>query len=240
MNSTATPLVSVIVPVLHEAGSINALLDHVKAQARPGPVEIVVADGAGDTLAALNARHADAVRIKSAPGRARQMNAAADAARGEVLLFLHADTRLPPGGLVAAVQALERWGSSAGAGAFGLAFDGGGRRMALVARLGAWRNRLCRTPYGDQALFLRAAAFRELGGFADIPLMEDVELCRRLRRQGRPARVLDLRARTSARRYGTRPLRTGLRNNVLRLLFALGADPARLARWYRAAGPGND
>ncbi len=307
-------LLSVVVPVLHEAPRIAALVGHVRALAGelpPGTVELVVADGApeGDTLAALKtALGRDAwraatglvaadlaptshlvtalaaedfsgtgmpVRAVAAPrGRARQMNAGAAVARGQVLLFLHADTRLPDGAFPAVLRALGvgRTGGAAGtagiggaeeveapyaddaascaadgvpgAGAFTLSIDAPGAWFRVVETLGNLRNRLTRTPYGDQAQFFRAGVFRALGGYPDLPLMEDVEIMRRLRRQHRqhcrhradqPLALLDLRAVTSARRWHDEgAVRCTLRNVCLRLLYALGVPAQILARWYRA------
>ncbi|MDR3042783.1 MAG: glycosyltransferase family 2 protein [Desulfovibrio sp.] len=308
-------LLSVVVPVLHEAQRMADLARHVRALAGElprGAVELVVADGAleGDTLAALKmamgrdawraATGLDAtglgasglgacglaaeefsgtgllVRAVAAPrGRARQMNAGAAVARGQVLLFLHADTRLPDGAFPAVLRALGvspyaaggegvnaaapvlaacggRGGLATGsagpcvpgAGAFSLAIDAPGAWFRLVEALANLRNRLTRTPYGDQAQFFRAGLFRAMGGYPDLPLMEDVEIMRRLRRLRRrhrlhcpdqPLALLALRAVTSARRWHDEgAVRCTLRNVCLRLLYALGVPAQILARWYRA------
>ena len=231
-----SPLISVIVPVLHEAASINEVVAHVKALPYSGPREILVVDGApgADTLACL--AHADVCGLAAPRGRAAQMNAGAAMARGEVLCFLHADTRLPEQGLPRMVEALGD--PAVVAGAFRLGFDRSGLLYGFAARMGNLRNRLTRTPYGDQALFFRAAAFRELGGFADLPIMEDVEIMRRIRklRRGRIAFVGEA-VRTSTRRYGREGmLRAALRNQTLRVLYALGVPAGRLARFYRPHG----
>ncbi|WP_442935465.1 TIGR04283 family arsenosugar biosynthesis glycosyltransferase [Nitratidesulfovibrio sp. 1201_IL3209] len=266
-------LLSVVVPVLHEAQGIAELAGHVRALAAglpDGAVELVVADGApeGDTLAALGTLMAGAawragtgpsgkdvsvaglpVRTVAAPrGRARQMNAGAAVARGRVLLFLHADTRLPDGAFPAVLRALGAEGHGDGndsipraeafvprAGAFALGIDAPGAWFRVVEALGNLRNRLVRTPYGDQAQFFRAGLFRAMGGYPDLPLMEDVEIMRRLRGAGEPLALLDLRAVTSARRWRDEgAVRCTLRNVCLRLLYALGVPAQRLARWYRA------
>lgn len=268
-------LLSVVVPVLHEAHRIADLAGHVRALAAelpPATVELVVADGApeGDTLAALmtvmgkDARQAAAtmpgkdvsgtdlsVRVVAAPrGRARQMNAGAAVARGRVLLFLHADTRLPDGAFPAVLRALgvsthpsggedadtdAGAAASASAGAFTLSIDAPGVWFRVVEALANLRNRLTRTPYGDQAQFFQAGLFRTMGGYPDQPLMEDVEIMRRLRRTGAPLALLDLRAVTSARRWRDEgAVRCTLRNICLRLLYALGVPAQILARWYRA------
>ncbi|MGE4297888.1 MAG: TIGR04283 family arsenosugar biosynthesis glycosyltransferase [Desulfovibrionaceae bacterium] len=246
MSTPSTPPLSVIIPVLHEATDINTLVGHVRALHYPGPKEIVVADAAGDTLAALRPRTAecldvegqDVVRVAAPPGRARQMNAGAAHASGDILLFLHADTRLPPDGLVRAAQAMAHTRADGAprfaAGAFSLRVDSPDPLLRALIRVAALRNRLTRTPYGDQAIFTHAALFRRMGGFAAIPLMEDVEFMRRLRRAGQAICVLDAPAVTSARRWEKEGVvRASLRNIALRALYACGAPPERLARCYR-------
>ncbi|WMW66157.1 glycosyltransferase family 2 protein [Nitratidesulfovibrio liaohensis] len=200
------------------------------------------------------------VRVVAAPrGRARQMNAGAAVARGQVLLFLHADTRLPEGAFPTVLRALGIGGAEGvgdvgargtrhaddgvfrdangvpGAGAFTLGIDAPGAWFRVVETLGNLRNRLTRTPYGDQAQFFRAGVFRSLSGYTDLPLMEDVEIMRRVRRAGLPLALLALRAVTSARRWRDEgAVRCTLRNVCLRLLYALGVPAQILARWYRA------
>lgn len=235
-DSTARPWCSVVIPVLHEAVTIAAQVAHVRhVAARCGmeaEVEVVVADGAKerDTLAALPEGCCTAVA--SCPGRARQMNAGAGKARGETLLFLHADTHLPPEAFT-----LLRRARQAGirAGAFRLGLAAPGLWFRLVERLACWRNRLVRTPYGDQAQFFDAALFMAVGGYPDQPLMEDVEVMRRLRKAGERIVILPGRVETSARRWFVEgPLRCTLRNLCLRLLYALGVPAHALSRWYRA------
>lgn len=243
-------VLSVIVPVLHEAATINEHVDHVKKTAATMTsvsLEIIIVDPADDTLAALADRHADVVRAQSRSGRARQMNAGAEAASGEILLFLHADTRLPDGGLqlvadtlgpaVAAARLGEGADGLSEAGAFTLAFADGGLVLKLFALGGGLRNRLTRTPYGDQAQFFTARLFRELGGYPDIPLMEDVAIMHALKRTGRRPAILPASVRTSTRRYREQGvLYAGVRNNILRLLYGVGVPAHKLATHYRRKG----
>lgn len=221
---------SVIVPVLGEAGRINALVDNVRTAGYGLPIEILVVDGdpAGGTIRAIDRQ---GVAGLTAPrGRGSQQNAGAAAAAGDYLLFLHADTRLPAGAFQAAAELLE---TKAELGAFSLAIRSGHPLLRLIAAGATWRSRFFSLPYGDQALFLRRDIFEAMGGFADIPVMEDVELVRALRRAGGRVGILAQRVTTSARRWRAGGiLRTTLRNLLLLLLFSLGVPPGRLARHY--------
>jgi rSAM/selenodomain-associated transferase 2 len=230
---------SIIIPVLDEAGHIAAALADAAARC-PGAEVVVVDGGSRDGTAQVAARHPGVRVLESPPGRARQMNAGARIASGTSLLFLHADTRLPPGAGELVAQALAP--PDAVAGRFDVRFDSGRRVLRVVAFFMNARSRWSRICTGDQAIFVRRDAFEALGGFPDIPLMEDVELTRRLKRMGR---VVCLRARvvTAARKWE----REGAWRTIalmwrLRLLYAVGADPARLHRMYYgrpAAPPGN-
>jgi rSAM/selenodomain-associated transferase 2 len=218
--------ISVIVPALDEGHEIEATL----RAARASPVcEILVVDGGSvdDTVARATAL-ADRV-LRSERGRALQMNAGARAARGDVVLFLHADTHLPPG-YAAAIEA------AIAAGAIGGRFDvllrGAHPLLRVVAYLMNLRSRWTRIFTGDQAIFVRREVFERLGGFAAIPLMEDVELSSRLRREG-PIASLRPRVSTSARRWEENGVvRTILLMWSLRLAYACGVSPQRLAATY--------
>ena len=222
------PALSVVLPVLNEAPGIVAALQAL-APLRAGGAEVVVVDGgSADRSAELAGPLAD--QVLAAPrGRASQMNAGAAAARGDILLFLHADTCLPEGaaGLVAqAMAGGHRWGR------FDVRIEGKSVWLPLVAALMNLRSRLTGIATGDQAVFVAREAFVAVGGFPDIPLMEDIELSRRLRRIGRPA-CLAARVTTSGRRWETHGVwRTILRMWWLRLRYFLGADPWRLAADY--------
>ncbi|MYL82522.1 glycosyltransferase [Desulfovibrio aerotolerans] len=224
------PFFSVVVPVLGEAGRINALVDNVRTAGYGLPLEIIVVDGdpAGTTIRAID--RPGVTGLTAPPGRGRQQNAGAAAASGEALLFLHADTRLPAGAFQAAAALLE---DRAELGAFSLAIRASQPLLRLIAAGATWRSRFFSLPYGDQALFMRRDLFEALGGFADIPVMEDVELVRALRRAGGRVAILPSCVVTSARRWQAGGiLRTTLRNLLLLLLFSLGVSPARLARHY--------
>jgi len=220
--------ITVIVPTLNEAQGIVACLDALAALRSHGHEVLVVDGGSDDATAALAAKGAD--RVLAAPrGRASQMNVGAALAQGDALLFLHADTRLPAQAerLVLGALAARGWGR------FDVQIGGRGALLGLVGAAMNLRSRLTGIATGDQALFVRRDLFEALGGYAPIPLMEDIELSGRLRRRGPPA-CLRARVHTSARRWESRGvLRTIVLMWRLRLAYALGVDPARLAERYR-------
>jgi rSAM/selenodomain-associated transferase 2 len=227
---TRSPL-SIVVPVLDEAAAIEATLAAL-AGARASGAEVIVVDGGSrDATRALAAPLAD--RVLQAPrGRASQMNAGARVARGEVLLFLHADTVVPPSAFDALERELAR--SRRAWGRFDVSISGTDPLLVLVALAMNARSRVTGIATGDQAIFVRRDAFERAGGFPEIPLMEDVALSRALKRQGPPL-CLRERVVTSGRRWERRgTLRTIVLMWRLRWAFALGADPQALARRYDA------
>ena len=226
------PRVSIIMPVLDEAGRISRAVDDVLAL--PGRKEVIVVDGGSrdDTLARALAK--PVLVIESARGRARQMNAGAEIAAGDVLLFLHADTTLPVDALALALRTLDDADVIAGAfRTWTVADSNDVPWFAPLLHLADMRSRYTSLPYGDQAMFVRAEAFRQVGGFPDQPLMEDLELSRRLRRRGRivtvPARVC-----VSGRRFIARPLFYTVVVNTFPALYRFGVSPDRLAKLYRS------
>ena len=159
------------------------------------------------------------------------MNAGAARASGNILLFLHADAELPPDALSGICAALTTPGIETGA--FNLAFRDSGAYLDFIAWGANRRTRLTRIPYGDQAIFLTKELFETVGGYKEIPLMEDLDLMRRLNRRGNRPLLLDQRVQVSGRRYRREGMLYGfLRNNVLASLFYLGVSPERLARFY--------
>jgi rSAM/selenodomain-associated transferase 2 len=220
---------SIIVPVLDEGEGIAAALDALARMRALGTEGIVVDGGSRDATIQRARLRAD--RVISAPrGRAVQMNAGAAKAAGDVLLFLHADTRLPPDADHVVLKGLERSGRAWGR--FNVRIDGRSPLLFLVGRLMNFRSQLTGIATGDQAIFVRRGAFHEAGGFAEIPLMEDIALCKRLKRVSRPLCLSEC-AVTSGRRWDRHGvLPTILLMWRLRLAYFFGADPKELAQQY--------
>mgnify|MGYP000962100327 FL=1 len=228
------PAVSVIVPVLHEAGRLDALIDHVRKTAGAEPVEIILVDGSPDGESIGTVTRGGVTLLTAPAGRARQMNAGAAAATGDFLLFLHADTRLPAGAFRRIAETLSD--GRHGAGAFDLRYDSERPSMRIIARAACLRSRLTRIPYGDQAHFFRRDYFEAIGGYADIPFLEDVEIMRRIKRRRERICILPEPVVTSARRQQQEGvLACTVRNGVVVALYYAGMSPERLARFYRKA-----
>jgi rSAM/selenodomain-associated transferase 2 len=227
------PQLSVIVPTLDESAALGATL---RRAGEADGVEIIVADGGSRDATRGVASAAGAAVLVVPRGRAAQMNAGAAAARGRILLFLHADTLLPAGYADAVRGALDD--PAVVAGAFRFRTDGSGAAMRIVEGLANFRSRVLRWPYGDQGLFMEKRVFGEMGGFPAYPVMEDFELVRRLRRRGAVVAV-DAPALTSARRWRKLGvLRTTLLNQLIIFGYLLGVPPERLRGWYRGkCGP---
>lgn len=223
------PRLSVVVPVLDEAAGIGAALQALAPLRAAGHEVIVVDGGSQDATATLAAPLASAV-LHSPRGRARQMNTGAAAAQGDVLLFLHADTTLPEGAAAALLQAVQ---DGAAWGRFDVAISGRSLWLPVVALLMNLRSRATGIATGDQALFVQTALFRQAGAYAELPLMEDIELCRRLRALAPPA-CLRLKVVTSGRRWDQRGAwRTIVLMWRLRWRYWRGESAETLARAYR-------
>jgi glycosyltransferase involved in cell wall biosynthesis len=275
MAGMSAATLSIIVPVLDEAAGIDALMRSLAPLRGPG-VEVIVVDGGSrdDTVARCGGGRVDRI-VTTTAGRAHQMNAGAAAARGELLLFLHADTVLPANAPALVREALgdasgdassdassdtsgdasgDRSGDASGEapasgaaaatraranrhwGRFDVRIVGGSAWLPLVATMMNWRSRATGIATGDQAMFMRREAFDAVGGFPEQPLMEDIEISRRLKRLERlgPPVCLRERVSTSGRRWDRRGAwRTIVLMWRLRLLYWFGVSPERLARQYR-------
>ncbi|MBE9537245.1 MAG: TIGR04283 family arsenosugar biosynthesis glycosyltransferase [Proteobacteria bacterium] len=220
-------MISVIIPTLNEEKTLQATIDSARAEA----VEIIVSDGGSeDATLEIAEKQADMV-ISAASGRGEQMNVGAAAARGEALLFLHADTLLPEGWVEEVVEILKDGRVSCGA--FRFALPEKSAALGFISAMVNLRSKWLNMPYGDQAIFMRRKDFEALGGFKAFPIMEDVELVRRLRKKGR-LKITNRAVVTSARRWRKEGwLWTTLRNQILLYLYLLGVQPERLYRFYR-------
>lgn len=215
-----------VIPVLNDTDAAERLI----RQIGPDPqVELIIVDGGLDARLERVAGTRPGTRVlRTSAGRARQMNAGARDATGEWLLFLHADSQLPSGWR----HAMAAIPADAVGGWFRFALDDGAWQARVIERLVGWRVQLMRLPYGDQGLFVRRAVFNDMGGFADLPFLEDVDFVRRLVGAG-PVAELPLSLQTSARRWRRDGwFRRSARNSLIVSLYFAGISPARLARWY--------
>lgn len=220
---------SIIVPVLNDARQLLHALDHLGALRARG-AEVLIVDGGSDDETAAVAMRLGGRPVSSSTGRARQMNAGARMASGEILLFLHVDTTLPENAerLIESAMGDGRriWGR------FDVDIQGHSRMLRVIAALMNWRSRITGIATGDQAIFVARSAFESVGGYPDQPLMEDIELCKRLRLLSPPA-CLRARAVTSGRRWESRGVwRTIILMWRLRWSYWRGVPVSVLAHMY--------
>ncbi len=229
MPSTERPLLSIVIPVLNEAARLEPFLAHLQ-RAFPDAERLIVDGGSQDETLAIALRSGITV-LTSEPGRAAQMNLGAAAASGRWLLFLHADSKFD---FTARdlYPRLDAQSEAAGWGFFAVRLEGESRLLPLVASMMNLRSRMTRVATGDQGLFVETSLFQNLGGFASIPLMEDVEICKRLRRESSPLKPT-LMLTASGRRWDEQGAwSTILRMWGLRLAYWLGVSPERLWHYY--------
>jgi rSAM/selenodomain-associated transferase 2 len=227
----AAPDFSIVVPVLYEEDTIAGLLERLRRIEAYECCEVIVVDG--DPLRGTIRSVTDerVVTLTSPPWRSRQMNAGAAVARGRVLVFLHADTFLPWGALNEIEEAV-RDGRFEG-GAFRLEFDSDRTIYRFMSRFVTLRSKWNRLPYGDQAIFVTKRLFERLGGYSEIPIMEDVEFVRRARRSGARMKILDSTVQTSCRRMEAEGVvKRALQNWMMIILYTLGVKPEKLVRFY--------
>ncbi|MDZ8056562.1 MAG: TIGR04283 family arsenosugar biosynthesis glycosyltransferase [Aulosira sp. ZfuVER01] len=220
--------ISIIIPTLNEAANIKDTL----ATTQPSTnTEVIVVDGGSQDDTVAIAQSLGVKVITSSPGRAVQMNAGEVAASGEILLFLHADTHLPPG-FDAMIRTVLQQPKTV-AGAFNLRIDASGWGMRLVEWGVKMRSHFLQMPYGDQAIFITKELFQQIGGFPELPIMEDFELIRRLKSVGKIA-IITEPVVTSARRWLRKGiLQTTLINQIVIIAYLLGISPQRIRSWYR-------
>jgi rSAM/selenodomain-associated transferase 2 len=228
------PFISIIIPVFAEP-AIGQTLAHLQTLSHFDAAEVIVVDGDAQATTLARIKQDDIIKLKAPKGRGIQMNAGAHGARGRYLLFLHADTRLPTSALPVVMATLTR--PLIVAGAFDLGIDSPKPIYRIIEQSASMRSRLTRLPYGDQALFFDRRFFLRLGGYSNIPLMEDVEIMGRVKRSGGRIHIVADRVQTSARRWEREGIIfCTLRNWLLLSLYAWGISPERLARYYHS-GP---
>ena len=222
-------LLSIIIPALNEEDIITGTLERLEVLREAGHEVIVVDGGSCDKTYSVAAQYADSVLLAE-EGRGWQMNAGAEYANNDILLFLHADTRLPDNADQLINQALQEDGKSWGR--FDVKLSGKARLLRLVERMINWRSSFTGIATGDQAIFVKASTFKQIGEFADIPLMEDLDLSRRLKRITRPV-CIKTPVITSSRRWEQNGIiRTILLMWSLRLAYSLGVSPETLKKYY--------
>ncbi|MBW4479656.1 MAG: TIGR04283 family arsenosugar biosynthesis glycosyltransferase [Tolypothrix brevis GSE-NOS-MK-07-07A] len=220
--------ISIIIPVLNEAENIRQAIAYTKLSTN---IEVIVVDGGSQDDTHKIASGLNVTIISSIPGRAVQMNKGATLAKGDILLFLHADTRLPTGFDVMIRTALQPTGTVAGA--FALRIDAQVASLRLVEWGVNMRSHFWQMPYGDQAIFLTKQTFNKIGNFPELPFMEDFEIMRRLKRIGRIT-IIPVPVITSARRWLQKGIwKTTLINQIIIIAYLLGVPPQQLIRWYR-------
>lgn len=223
---------SVIIPVINEEERIADCIARIKSQKYKGTLEIIVCDGhpKRTTINKINDKNINC--ISSPMGRALQMNAGAENAFGDILLFLHCDTILPENGLNDILTAMKI--KDIVAGAFNLSINKKGLHYRIIEKTASLRSRLTRIPYGDQAIFINRPYFFEIGQYKPISIMEDVALMQKIKKDNRKIIFLKTAVATSARRWEKEGLIYGtLRNWVLIILFLCGVSPDRLAAKYK-------
>ena len=226
-------LISLIIPVFNEESLIEEEIKVLRQVSTLLPIEIIVVDGgSSDGTVEIAERTADRLISSPLKNRSSQMRLGAEAAKGELLIFLHADTRLPLDWQKAVISCFESKGQKVVAGAFKLKFNSDSSIYKLIAFLENCRTQITGVPQGDQALFVSSQAYKESGGFPQVPLMEEYLFIPNLRKLG-SIKILNQEILSSVRRYVKNgPFRNSFKNSFLVLLFYLGVSPKRLATWY--------
>ncbi|MBF0202547.1 MAG: TIGR04283 family arsenosugar biosynthesis glycosyltransferase [Desulfamplus sp.] len=224
--------ISVIVPVLNEEEGINEFLHHIKNNIGNEQIEIILVDGDvhGGTIRKIS-HDEEIITLVSPPGRARQMNTGAAAAHGDILLFLHADTLLPRDAFKLVGKALEDKNYCGGA--FDMGIDSSHLLLRAASLSASLKHRITRVPYGDQGIFIRSDFFWKIGGYSEIPLFEDVELMKRIKKMGQKIVILGSCVKTSPRKWKKEGmLYTIVRNWILQILYLAGVSPEYLESVY--------
>ncbi|CAD5919890.1 MULTISPECIES: TIGR04283 family arsenosugar biosynthesis glycosyltransferase [Planktothrix] len=226
--SSESVKISIIIPVLNEAENIGLVISSIQ---RAENIEVIIIDGGSQDNTVKIAENLGVKVIVTNRGRALQMNAGAKIATGEILLFLHGDTQLPLGFETEVRETFIN--SNIIAGAFQLKINGDQLSLRVIEKTVFWRSKYLQMPYGDQAIFIKAITFGEIGGFPEQPIMEDFELIRRLNHLGK-IEILSSSVITSGRRWQKLGVfKTTLINQLIVIGYYLGISPTKLAQWYR-------
>ena len=226
--SSESVKISIIIPVLNEAENIGLVISSIQ---RAENIEVIIIDGGSQDNTVKIAENLGVKVIVTNRGRALQMNAGAKIATGEILLFLHGDTQLPLGFETEIRKTFIN--SNIIAGAFQLKINGDQLSLRVIEKTVFWRSKYLQMPYGDQAIFIKAITFGEIGGFPEQPIMEDFELIRRLNHLGK-IEILSSSVITSGRRWQKLGVfKTTLINQLIVIGYYLGISPTKLAQWYR-------
>jgi rSAM/selenodomain-associated transferase 2 len=222
---------SIIIPVLHESSIINRAIEHIRLIGSGFEFEIIVVDGDKEGGTINSIKYNDVIKIVSPRGRGIQMNKGASVAKGDVLFFLHTDTELPEEAFARISSVIDN--REYAGGAFDLGIESGRWIFRLIEKLVFVRTRATRIPYGDQAIFIRRQCFETLKGFKNIPIMEDVEFMRRLKKSGYKISIIPQKVKTSSRRWEREGvLYCTMRNWALISLYSLGVKPEKLVKFY--------
>ena len=223
--------ISIIIPVFNESRRINATIDHLYYLDWNGDLEIIVVDGntEGDTVNTIS--RAGVKKIIGEKSRGSQMNQGAAVANGDILLFLHADTRLSHDALNQIVAATKQ--HDVVGGAFDLGINSERKAFRAIELIASTRSRLTRIPCGDQAIFFKKRFFDQIGGYSNIPIMEDVELMQRVKKAGKKIKIVSRKVQTASRRWEKEGIvYCTLRNWSIRTLYLLGVPPEKLKKFY--------
>lgn len=225
--------ISIIIPVLNEAENIGSVISSIQGADN---IEIIIVDGGSQDNTVQIAEDLGVKVILTNRGRALQMNAGAKGATGEIFLFLHGDTQLPQGFETEVRKTFIH--SNRIAGAFQLKINSSGAIFRFIEKTVFWRSKYLQMPYGDQAIFIQATRFNQVGGFPKQPIMEDFEFIRRLNPLG-IIEILSISVITSGRRWEKLGVfKTTLMNQLIVIGYSLGISPTKLAQWYRGMGNG--
>jgi len=223
--------ISIIIPVYHEENIILKFLEHVNNRFSGTVYEIIVVDGDKHASTIKHIHDPSVIRLTSEKGRSNQMNLGAANSKYNILFFLHADSMLPKKPFLSITKALAQPHMKAGA--FDLCIASQNMLIRLIEKLASIRSRITQIPYGDQGLFIRKDIFNEIGGYSNIPIMEDIDIMLKLKKMKYQITILNTSIKTSARRWETQGiLYCSMRNIVLSSLFYLGTDPNKLVNYY--------